>query len=1166
MKRLILRIYDYFKRVPAVGISAALILVLLSLGLMLRLNYSEDISDFLPVDNHNQTALSVYQDVSGANKVVAILQLSDTTKQDPERLTQCVDAFTNRLEECDSAKYIAQIMSQVDMDMIMQVAENAYLNVPYFLTEKDYARADSLLATPDYVNRQLHQDKQLLMFPSSAFVGDNIGRDPLNLFIPVLSRLQKSSTSINYETYDNYIFSPDLKRAIVLITSPFGANETENNTKLVNLIRNVKGDVEQEYSDVEVHIFGGPSIAVGNSERIKTDSILAACIAGILILLLLIYFFRNAKNILLIIVSVGWGWIVAMGCISIIFDSISIIVMGIASVILGLAVNYPLHLISHLRDTATPRSALKEVVTPLIIGNVTTVGAFLTLTPLQSSALRNLGLFSSLLLLCTLIFVLLFLPHIIKKPELRHSTAVIDRLAAINPAQSKWLLAATVLLTIIFAYFSRFTEFDSDLRNINYMTKEQKADMDYFQSMLSPNMETQSLYVMSTGKNWDDVLDANLKAQPIIDSLQNAGTILDHTVISTYLSSQSQQTERLERWKRFLKEHHNALYTELPREAASVGFSSDAFDVFYGIINAEYSPKDISEFSDLTSTALSRNVSLHNSTGAPSVVEILEVPNDNIEAVKSAINGREENNYCFDLLGMNQAIAKNLSKDFNFIGYACSVIVFILLLLAFRNWECSIITFLPMVVSWLWILGIMAITGITFNIVNVILATFIFGQGADYAIFMMEGLSYEFAYKRSMLRSYKGTIIVSALIMFIAIGSLIISQHPAMRSLALVTIVGMISVVFISYIIPPVLFNWLVYKDGKRRKRPITIKKILCTGYCAVVFFSQLLTVYLLGFILFVCGKSTDRKKEIFHRYVTSLFRFDIKRMAGIHYSYTNLSGEDFSKPAIVVCNHQSLLDSMCLMVASPKILILANTHVATNPIIRPVFRWLGFFSTADDLITNLDLIKQMTDKGYSIALFPEGERNVADIDHIMRFHKGAFHLAQELSLDIVPIYLYGLKDVMPKGSALSNGGEIRIEIGDRISVDNEMYTLSTTDMAKAAHRLFASHYKEEADKMCTPDYYRQILLDRYRYKGNAVYRNAKKALRESNNFASLVKEYRNQQSAVIRDNAQGESAMMLALIYPNMQITVTVNNDEMVSLVEGCAEGFLSNLHVECI
>ena len=113
----------------------------------------------------------------------------------------------------------------------------------------------------------------------------------------------------------------------------------------------------------------------------------------------------------------------------------------------------------------------------------------------------------------------------------------------------------------------------------------------------------------------------------------------------------------------------------------------------------------------------------------------------------------------------------------------------------------------------------MAILGIQFNLVNVILATFIFGQGDDYTIFVTEGCLYERKHGRQMLAAHKRSIALSALIMFIGIGSLIFAQHPALRSLAEVTIVGMFSVVLMAYVIPPLFLK--VKSEERRRGREL---------------------------------------------------------------------------------------------------------------------------------------------------------------------------------------------------------------------------------------------------------------------------------------------------------------------------------------------------------
>jgi 1-acyl-sn-glycerol-3-phosphate acyltransferase len=1134
------------------------------------LNYNEDISDFLPLDEDNQTALSVYQDISGANKIYAIISTKDSINVSPQTLVDGVEAFVSNTVELDTANYIRNIIKEIDMERMLSLADVVYENVPYFLTDQDYTRIDSLLSSPDYINRQLGEDKQMLLFPSSNILTANITRDPLNLFTPVLGRLSQGEASIQYDTYDGYILSPDSKKAIVIMESTFGAHESENNAKLVALLNQSLAQTEQSNQNLDIHIIGGPVIAVANASQIKTDSIVAICIAGILILALLIYVFRRVRNILLIVVSVAWGWLLAMGVIALFYNSVSIIVIGIASVILGIAINYPLHLIDHLKDSDNPRTALKEIISPLVVGNVTTVGAFLCLVPLSAPALHDLGLFSSLLLIGTILFVLVFLPHSIRirksGSKQKHKPILITKLAEISLESNRWTVGAIIVLTIVFGYFSLKTEFDSDMRNINFMTPEQRADMQYFQSLLTNTTDTESVYVVSNGSTWNNALKQNEIISSRIDSLVAAGSALRHNNVSSFLVSKEEQEHRLAKWKMFIEKYRNVIESDLNKAAVSHGFNSEAFTAFNDILNQSYPQQEFSHFEDLISSVFIGNVSEDKTTGRKSIVQTIEVHSTDVDSVKdslSNLNGFD--GLCFDVKSMNSSIANTLSNDFNYIGIACGFIVFIFLWISLGSIELAMVSFLPMAVSWIWILGIMAILGIKFNIVNVILATFIFGQGDDYTIFMTEGLSYEFAYRKKLLASYKNSIIVSALIMFIGIGTLIFAKHPALRSLGEVTIVGMLSVVMMAYLFPPLVFNWLVSKNGKIRQRPITLKKILCTGYCAMVFLSQLSVAYVMGFFLFVITKPNAHKKLFLHKFCCSVFRFDVKRMPGQKFKFDNSINEDLKKPAVIISNHQSLLDSFYLMTLSPKLIMVANDHVRVNPVTGRIFRWLDFITIGQGADKMLARLKPFVEQGYSIAIFPEGERPRYASNSVKRFHKGAFQFAEELGLDILPVYLHGIVQAMPKGSALSNGGEILMKIGKRITPE-ELQAMGTTtkDRAQTVKKLYQDNFDIICSQQSTVELLKDTVYDRYRYKGAEIERNAKHMLSRILKAHKQVEGLNNRQDFCVIDNVgQGELSLVLALMHPRQTIYSVMNNPDAQLILQGCSRDFVHNIRL---
>lgn len=822
MTKQILHIYDYLRRHRRAGGALFVVLTLVLLALVSRMHFQEDITAFLPLDNHHREAVGVYQSISGGNRIFAIVQCADTNKTDADAIVQGVDAFVGAVRKADTTHIARQLTATVDLDEMTRVSRFVYDHIPYFLTEADYQRIDSLLSQPDYIQKQLERDKQMLLFPSGGMLEENLSRDPLNLFTPVVERLQQQSAKMSYELYGGYIFSPDMKRAIVMVASPFGNSETDNNGRLVDLLQHCADKAKAAHPDIDIHLTGGPVIAVGNARQIKTDSLLAVSIAVVLILTLLALSFRSWKNLLLVAFSIAWGWLFAMACLSLVHRDVSMIVIGISSVIIGIAVNYPLHVIAHLNHTPDMRQALREIVMPLLVGNITTVGAFLALVPLQSVALRDLGLFASFLLVGTIAFVLVFLPQVAKVKQ--HSEPhVLQRMGNFSMENKRWLVVGVVMLTAFFAIFAFRTGFDTDLSHINYMTPEQKADMAYFARLTSQPKDCRDIYVVASGKTWEEALQRHERFLARWSKPVHTG--------APFLVSEQEQRHRLKQWTQFKNrwEQLNAQNDaqNFKHEVVKAGFATDAFNEFTRILDTPHPVLSFDAFAPLTSSILSAYVTEDKKTGQRQVVDRLTVHESEVGKTIEAVKKASPEVYAFDIQDINSAVANNLSKDFNYIGYACSAIVFFFLWFSMGSFELATLSFLPMAVSWIWILGIMGLTGIDFNIVNVILATFIFGQGDDYTIFMTEGCQYEYTYGKKMLASYKNSIMLSALIMFIGIGTLILARHPALRSLAEVTIVGMFSVILMAYLLPPLIFKWLVYRsDGTKRTQPITLRNI----------------------------------------------------------------------------------------------------------------------------------------------------------------------------------------------------------------------------------------------------------------------------------------------------------------------------------------------------
>ena len=1170
MIKSVLRIYDYLRTHTIQCVLSVCVLTSILSALILRIEFKEDISAFLPLDKDNQKALQVYQDVSGASKLLAIFQYVDSTHVDADEAISAMETFSQLVEESDSLHYISEITTQIDLEKISELTDFVYNNIPYFLTEEDYTRMDSLLEQDDFVTSRLHDVKQMLMFPTSGLLASNIEKDPLNLFTPVVSKLNRNKGEAFYETYEGYIFTKDMQKSIIILTSQFGNSETQNNAKLMNMLESVADSVNNAHQSIKVHYIGGPAIAVGNASQIKQDSILSVIISVILIMLLLIYVFRSLRNIFMIAVSIIWGWLFALGCLSIVHDEISLIVVGISSIILGIAVNYPLHLIAHCNHTTSIKQTLKEIITPLVIGNITTVGAFMALVPLKANALRDLGLFSAFLLIGTILFVIIYLPHAIKnKNEVNEhrDNKLLNFVSNISLENKKWVVWCILLLTIVFGWFSLDAGFDANMSHINYMTDEQRSDMEYFQQITAGTSKKQEiLYIVTEDSTFDSVLEKNVTTNQKLTELSKSISNSSLSSCSQFLVSKKTQEERIVRWNHFLDRHRDRLTKELLAVSSSEGFTSSAFDGFSTIISRSYTPEGIAFFEPLRAI-FSSNLSIDEKSGDYRIIENIVVDKSDITRVKNCINHLHGDFFVFDVQSMNSSLANNLSSDFNYIGWACGLIVFFFLWFSFGSIELAMLSFLPMAVSWIWILGIMGISGIQFNIVNIILATFIFGQGDDYTIFMTEGCCYEYAYRRKMVASYKSSIIISALIMFIGIGTLILAKHPALHSLAELTIVGMFSVVLMAYVLPPLVFKWIVSNKVGYRKRPITLIPVLRTIYCGFIWIAQLAFGYVVGIILFSLGKS-KKKELLLHQFVTYCHRFDLKHMPGMTFKLHNPYQETLNNPCIIVCNHQSMLDPMFFMALHHKILIVANQRSSYNPLIKMMFKWLGFYTIRDSNFTawkdsslerDLDIFRDYVQRGYSIVVFAEGARNPES--SILRYHKGPFYLAEKLGLDILPVFLHGVNNIMPIGSFACYDGHVNMFIEKRITPNDSLWGKNYAETTKLVHKYFVNKYDELRKNLETSEYFVPLIIDRYRYKGVELMSIVNSNIKKNKAYSKWIDVNITADTIYVKNCGFGEMPLLLALVHPGKYIIATDNDEDKLVIGKFAAETIAPNL-----
>ena len=260
---------------------------------------------------------------------------------------------------------------------------------------------------------------------------------------------------------------------------------------------------------------------------------------------------------------------------------------------------------------------------------------------------------------------------------------------------------------------------------------------------------------------------------------------------------------------------------------------------------------------------------------------------------------------------------------------------------------------------------------------------------------------------------------------------------------------------------------------------PLTVGRVLAMVLSVVVYVSQLVYGSILGFCWFTCGRKTDAKRERYHRAMWRFFRFDLRSHPWLYANIHNPHGEDFHRGAILICNHQSLLDTLCLFILSPRILLVTHDRVWNNPLVAAVLRYADCFSVSDTgWDDRLEYCRSFLDKGYSIAVFPEGCRS--QDGNVQRFHKGAFYLADRLEADILPVFIHGAAHVMPVGTTFANRGGFDIEIGRRIPPNALSFGSGYVERCREVHRYYVAHYEDICRRVETPNYFRSLVIGLY--------------------------------------------------------------------------------------
>ena len=820
MHKIFVPIYRYFDKHKTLMylIMALSALVFLIFGL--RLKYEEDISRLLPSSSvESQLAFSSIE----LKDKVYIQVTSADEKLSPEMLCERTDEFVDMLFEKDSTShFISNVLYKMEPELALNALDFVLEHIPSFIDTSAYHDFDKAME-PEAVEKQMWVNYEQMMEDETGDITQAIAYDPLNLRGAVLGDAIEGAVG-NFNLIDGHLFCPDSTVALAYLAPAFRSLDSKSSTEFSRMLKKAQKEFEATHPDVKVYAHGDVIGSVSNAGRIKSDLVVTVGISIVLILILIGLCFRSFPFIWKLLLPIFYGTAFSLACIYWLKGGMSLMALGLGAIVLGVAISYCLHVLIHHFFVGDPEKLLLDESTPVFLGCITTVGAFCSLLFTDSDLLRDFGLFASFALLGSTLFALIFLPHFLPKRHANADSKTFRRISRLNnlPFDKKpWFLAMIVIIIIVGIIFSPKVKFDSDLRNLDYNSPDEVAAENLFNE--KNNDGFYHLYFATVSTDIDEALEADKSLMPILDSLKQKGFVHNYAdVIPKLFITQKDQELRIAKWNAYwTEERKNEAIRMIDKGAHDFGLDPMMFYDFKELLNAEYEPASLMESGVVPANLLGNFIEC-NADNQYMVFTDVAMRFDEKDIVTDALVANPKT-FVLEPFYYCKSMVEVINDDFNIAVWISSLFVLLILLISFRNLITALLSFIPMVLSWFMVQGYMALIGLEFNLINIIISTFIFGVGVDYSIFITEGLLTQARTGSSdVLTWHKVAIFFSAAILVIVVTSLLFAVHPAIRSIGLSTLIGMASTIMISYALQPFAFwqlmKWPWYKKSVMKK------------------------------------------------------------------------------------------------------------------------------------------------------------------------------------------------------------------------------------------------------------------------------------------------------------------------------------------------------------
>ncbi len=793
----------------------ALLVVAIGLGLA-RLRFDVDILDLLPPDEPSVQGLKLYQQhFTNARELIVALRApdSDTAERLAGELALRLRQETNLVSE---VTWQAPWMEKPEQ--LGELLGWLWFNQP----PNDFAALTNHLA-PDQLKPQLDETRELLANSMSPMDLARRSFDPFNLLtMPALTNL----SGMNMDQGNQMFASNDGKFRLLYLQSAVDLASYRDCENWLQQIHAVvaelqSGNSKDDWKNVTVHYTGRPVFVEEIATSMQRDMSHSVGGTATVIAILFWLMHRRWKPMLWLLALLGLILFATLALGALVLGTISVVALGFAAVLLGLAVDYA---VVHYQEALShPQMTVPEIrraIAPSILwAAITTMCAFLVL---NLGGLPGLGQLGSLVAIgigvSALVMVMIYLPPLF--PERRQPrpnqapfrwwnyfvapqepVAVEISTAGNSSHRAAFLVTGLIFLGACIVLFFRQPGLDHTGNALQPVHGEAQTTLDEMTAQLG--LPPQPLWLIVPGRDEAEVFQRLTNAEVLLNGAVS-NRLIEKFLLPDTLWPRAEFQSANRATAAALGEKGPLLRAAL----VDAGFNTNAFVLTAELVRtwagAGESKSVMWPTNQVSQWLLKRFVA--RTADECLVMGLIYPATNQVDAAElSALSKNLAQNHAllsgWELLG--SATLKRVQSRMWQVITPMVVLVLLSLWFAFRRALEILLGLTVLCLSGIILLATMALAGWNWNLMNLMALPLMLGTGVDYTIFIQLALRRHGGDLVAVRRSVGRALMLCGATAVAGFGSLAGSSNLGMASLGKVCAVGIGTNMLISVFLLP---------------------------------------------------------------------------------------------------------------------------------------------------------------------------------------------------------------------------------------------------------------------------------------------------------------------------------------------------------------------------